>query len=111
MVTVSVAAEYVESAAISTEITQIPSKTAVTVVPTRVHTPTPLVRLQVIAPLPVLPDVRSVAVPPGASDVKEAVAVIVCATSETVNVTGVEAVAKRTVPAVVAVTSHWPVAV
>jgi hypothetical protein len=77
MVTLLVAAAYVESAAISTEITQVPSSTAVTVVPTSVHTPTPLVRLHVIAPLPALPEVRSVAVPRGASDVKEAVAVIV----------------------------------
>jgi hypothetical protein len=41
--------------------TQVPSATAWTVVPVSVQTPAPVVRVQVIAPLPVLPELLTVA--------------------------------------------------
>ena len=98
------------SAAIDAVSTQLPSATAVTVVPLMVQM---LVfeLVHVISPLPLVPEVESDAVPPGRKLVLEADAVIDCEARLTVKVTAVDPAVKRVVAALVAVIWQFPVAV
>jgi hypothetical protein len=90
--------------------TQLPSATAVTVVPFREQIPGVLVD-QVIAPLPLVPEVESDAVPPGRKLVLDADAVIACGAKLTMNVTAMDPALYRVVAALVAVTWQEPVVV
>ncbi len=90
MVIVDVAAPYVASAAMEAVSTQLPSATAVTVVPDRVQIPIPPARVQVTRPEPIDPEVRSVVVSPGRRRIDEALAEMLCDASDTVKVTAVE---------------------
>ena len=98
------------SAAIDAVSAQLPSATAVTVVPLIAQT---LVfeLVHVIAPLPLVPEDESDAVPPGRKLVLEADAVIVWGARETVKVTAVDPAVKRAEAALVAVIWQLPVAV
>ena len=89
MVTDEDADPYTESAAMVTVKTQLPSTTALTVVPDKVQTPAPLVSAQVTAPVPLEPLRDKAEVAPGASEVGLAAAVMLWLASEIVNVTAV----------------------
>jgi len=94
------------SAAIDAVSTQSPAATLVTVVPDRVQIPAPDVRAHVIAPVPLLPEVLTVATEPGRIVLDEADAVMVCDAREIVNVAATAPASNRVVEALVAVTWH-----